>query len=72
MWYVFIFLVGIILGIIFEKILSRSSYIGTLRIDNSDPDGQYLFLELSKSIPSFNRNKRVTMDVKNESYIPHK
>ena len=71
MLYAFIFLGGFVLGILIEKILIKSSRIGTLRIDNSDGDGPYLFLELSKSISSFNKRKRVFMTVKEENYISH-
>lgn len=48
MIYVFIFVTGIILGVLLERILIKNSHIGILRIDNSDGDGPYLFLELSK------------------------
>lgn len=71
MLYVFIFVLGIILGILFERILIKSSHIGTLRIDNSDGDGPYLFLELSKNVSAFNNRKRVFMSVKEENYISH-
>lgn len=69
--YVFIFVAGVIFGVLFELILIKSSHIGTLRIDNSDGDGPYLFLELSKSVSSFKKRKRVIMSVKEENYIPH-
>lgn len=72
MIYVFIFVVGIILGLVIERIMIKSSHIGTLRIDNSDGDGPYLFLELSKNISSFNKRKSVLMTVKEENYIPQK
>lgn len=71
MLYVFIFVVGIILGVLFERIVIKSSHIGTLRIDNSDGDGPYLFLELSKNVSTFNKHKRVFMSVKEENYISH-
>lgn len=71
MLYVFIFVVGIILGVIFDKFLIKSSHIGTLRIDNSDGDGPYLFLELTKSVSSFKKRKQVFMSVKEENYISH-
>lgn len=71
MLYVFIFVVGTIFGMLFERILIKSSHIGILRIDNSDGDGPYLFLELSKSVSAFNKRKRVIMSVKEENYISH-
>lgn len=72
MIYVFIFILGIIFGLAIERIMIKKSHIGTLRIDNSDGDGPYLFLELSKSISLFNKRKSVLMTVKEENYIPQK
>lgn len=48
--------------------------VGTLRIDNSDPDEPpYLFLELKKeSNPNNFKNKKyVTFDVNAKNYISH-
>lgn len=72
MLYVFMFIMGVVFGVLLERILIKKSHIGTLRIDNSDGDGPYLFLELSKSISSFNKRKSVLMTVKEENYIPQK
>lgn len=46
--------------------------VGTLRIDTSDPDGPYLFLELHTPINEVMRHKIVTLDVNLESYISQK
>lgn len=46
--------------------------VGTLRIDTSDPDGPYLFLELHTPISEVMQHKQVTMDVNTESYISQK
>ena len=46
--------------------------VGTLRIDTSDPDGPYLFLELHTSINEVMQHKTVTLDVNLESYISQK
>lgn len=41
-------IVGIIIGIVFGRQVFRRDVVGSLRIDQSDPDsGPYLFLELS-------------------------
>ena len=41
-------IVGIIIGIVFGRRVFRSDVVGSLRVDQSDPDsGPYLFLELS-------------------------
>ena len=53
-------------------IVKKKHSIGTLRIDNSDSDGPYLFLELSTNISSFNKKKQVTLNVLDESYLPQK
>ena len=48
-------IVGIIIGIVFGRRVFRSDVVGSLRVDQSDPDsGPYLFLELSHEVhPSF-------------------
>ena len=43
--------------------------IGTLRIDTSDPDGPYLFLELHTPVSEVMKQKQVTLDVNTQSYI---
>lgn len=43
--------------------------VGTLRIDTSDPDGPYLFLELHTQVSEVMKQKQVTLDVNTESYI---
>lgn len=41
-------IIGIIIGIVFGRQVFRRDVVGSLRIDQSDPDsGPYLFLELS-------------------------
>lgn len=42
---------------------------GTLRVDTSDPDGPYLFLELHTPVSEVMKQKQVTLDVNTESYI---
>lgn len=55
-----------------RSLIVKKHSVGTLRIDNSDPDGPYLFLELSTNIPSFSKKKQVTLNVLDESYLPQK
>lgn len=44
---VIFFVVGTIVGIITTSMFLKKEPIGTIRVDNSDPDSQpYLFLEL--------------------------
>ena len=72
MLYVFIFIIGIVCGAFISRLLLKKHSIGTLRIDNSDSDGPYLFLELSTNISSFSKKKQVTLSVLDESYLPQK
>lgn len=71
-----IFLLGLILGaalgVGITRVTSRTKPIGTLRIDTSDPDGPYLFLELNKGIGEFYTQDYVMLEVSNESYISRK
>lgn len=68
-----IFAIGMMIGIIVATIIygpkPKWYPSGTLRIDSSDPDGPYLFLELNESIRSVSSKKQVILDVNTESYI---
>lgn len=46
--------------------------IGTLRIDSSDPDGPYLFLELETEPSVIKKEKYVLLKVNTKSYISQK
>ena len=66
----FALLVGAILGCVSAIIFLRREYVGDLRVDNSDPDGTYLFLELSRPVDFVSRKKYVLLKVNPKSYIP--
>lgn len=81
MWYVAVFFFGAIFGIValgaafsinLNRLIDRHvKTIGTLRIDRSDPDGPYMFLEIdSGKSHLIDTNEFVTMRVEHESYIP--
>lgn len=63
-------------GFIFWEARNRhknyNKAVGDLRIDRSDPDGPYLFLELDKPLSSFEQAEYVIFRIKNENYISHK
>ena len=66
-------LVGICLGISISAIIFRAYWVGTLRIDRSDPDdGPYMFLELDKGVGDISKKKHVMLKISNESFISHK
>lgn len=51
-----------------EKKLKRAAS-GVLRVDRSDPDGPYLFLELSRDVNAVMRDKYITLEVDTKGYI---
>lgn len=69
---VIVFTLGILVGIILTGIVFRFFLVGTLKVDHSDPDGPFLFLELSKRIESVVSKKYVVLRVKVKDFIPHK
>lgn len=64
--------IGILIWFIGASVIRRKHPVGFLRIDKSDPDGPYLFLELKKSINEIVTQKTVLLEVKREDFIPHK
>lgn len=68
---VIVFVIGMVIGCIFSSIVRRSKSVGKLRIDTSDPDGPFMFLELSKGVGDISDKKQVLLQVDLKSYIPH-
>ena len=64
--------VGILIGFAVSSTIRRKHPVGFLRIDKSDPDGPYLFLELKKSVNEIITQRTVLLEVKREDFIPHK
>lgn len=67
--YVFI---GVLIGFAVSFIVRRKHPVGFLRIDKSDSDGPYLFLELKKGVNEIVTQKTVLLEVRREDFIPHK
>ena len=69
--YFIFFGVGLIVGAIVSLLFLSSSKTGTLRVDESDIDGDtYLFLELDKPInKSISSKKYVVFKVNRKNYI---
>ena len=63
--------IGIMIGFAVSSIIRRKHPVGFLRIDKSDPDGPYLFLELKKSVNEIIAQRTVLLEVKREDFIPH-
>lgn len=69
---VIILAIGIVVGSIITRIIIRPLDIGTLRIDTSDPDGPFMFLELSKDVDAVAAKKYIILKVNLKSYISQK
>ena len=61
---------GYVLGYSLGK--NKRKPIGTLRVDSSDPDGPYLFLELETDPGVIKKEKYVLLKVDTKSYISQK
>ena len=69
---VIILAIGIAVGSIITRIIIKPLDIGTLRIDTSDPDGPFMFLELSKDVDTVASKKYVILKVNLKNYISQK
>ncbi len=63
---------GIAIGIALSFIFRRRKAVGVLRIDKSDSDGPYLFLEIKESVSNLESRKTVLLEVKRENFLPPK
>lgn len=66
-------IVGMVIGIVFGRHVFRKDVVGSLRVDQSDPDsGPYLFLELShKGADAIYKKRYVVLKVNIKDYISH-
>ncbi|MCD8119691.1 MAG: hypothetical protein LUE29_09495 [Lachnospiraceae bacterium] len=64
------FIVGVIFGNVFTYVKLHIKSPGRIRIDTSDPDGPYMFLELTEPVKSFMNEKQVLLDIDLENYLP--
>ena len=69
MFVLLMFAVGIIVGSVATQLFWRPKGVGNLRVDTSDPDGPYLFLELTKDLDSVIKRDSVTLKVRKENFI---
>lgn len=65
-------LIGFILGLFFMAYGTVAKTVGTIRVDSSNEDGPYLFLELDKPLSYVLTQKYVVVNVDTSSYIPQK
>ena len=60
---------GGVFGFLICKLITSEDPVGTLQIETSDPDGPYLFLELSTDPRVIAKRKNVLLKVDMKSYI---
>lgn len=61
--YVTGFIIGIILGFSLGMVALARKIVGKLRIDRSDPDGPYMFLEANRPVTDITQHKYVVFEV---------
>lgn len=65
-------LIGIMAGVLLSRFIFREKPVGSLRVDESDPDsGPYLFLELDRADAIY-KQRYVRLRVELKNYISHK
>lgn len=74
--YISFILIGAIFGSICGGLIIYRKYakkpIGVLRVDSSDPDGPYFFLELTTDPNVIKKEGYITLKVDTRSYISQK
>ena len=68
-------LIGVLVGYAIFRLLKKElPSSGYLRLDHSDPDSPYLFLEIKnqEEFARIQKSKKVCFDVKREDFIPQK
>lgn len=73
MWYLIVAGISCVIGSIVTQIIlrRRMSEVGTLRVDTSDQDGPYFFLEISTSPYDIMNKRYITLEVKVENFVSH-
>lgn len=73
MSWIMVLLIGIVVGLILSRFIFKEKPVGSLRVDQSDPDsGPYLFLELShEGVDAIYKKRYVTLKVSIKDYISH-
>jgi hypothetical protein len=67
-------LIGIFIGMVWRGVYLKTNTVGDLRVDHSDPDGAFLFLELNRdqSVHTITQQNYVMLKVKVENIISQK
>lgn len=69
-WYILGLCVGALVAIVVSIRKHQKKNVGTIRLDHSDPDRPYLFLELDKGgLEQLKNSNWVVLDVNLQNYI---
>lgn len=71
----FMLIAGLLFGLGIAQIVflrKKDDPVGALRVDQSDPDGPYIFLELYESVEDLSKRKEAIVEVKIQDYVSHK
>lgn len=64
--------VGFLLTLVFKTKMLKARFAGTIRLDQSDPDSPYLFLELTHDgMSKIQNSDYVLLHVNLQNYISH-
>ena len=66
---ILVFIIGLVVGSTYARYAGKKETYRTLRIDRSDPDGPYLFLELDRNVEELSKQKHVVFNVLDKNYI---
>ena len=71
---IIVLLIGVVIGMLVSRFIFREKPVGSLRVDESDPDsGPYLFLELDRyGADEIYKQRYVRLRVELKNYISHK
>ena len=71
---IIVLLIGVVIGMLVSRFIFREKPVGSLRVDESDPDsGPYLFLELDRAgAEAIYKQRYVRLRVELKNYISHK
>lgn len=72
MLYLIVGVIGFILGLFFMGYGTVLNTVGMIRVDSSNEDGPYLFLELDKPLSKVLAQKYVVVGIDTRSFISQK
>lgn len=61
--YIALFLIGVIVGIFTKVITNRDKPSGNLVVDDTDPDGPFIFLEATERVETIISKNKVVLKV---------